>query len=76
MEMAIGMMLTMVALSIIIVTISMIQIKNRQYDLTSFEEKILEYQLEESGVDKTWINGTEYERKDNQFLPVSNESQE
>lgn len=63
MEMAIGMMLTMVALSIILVTISMIQIKNRQYDLTSFEEKILEYQAEEltdgESVDIS-VNGKKY----------------
>lgn len=43
MEMAIGTLLTMVALSIILYTVAMLQIKNTQNDLDDFKTKIEEY---------------------------------
>ena len=76
MEMAIGVMLIMVALSIILVTVWELQFDHVRSDLTSFEEKIIEYQLEESDVDEIWINGTKYERENDTFKPASNESQQ
>ena len=76
MEMAIGVMLIMVALSIILVTVWELQFDHVRSDLTSFEEKIIEYQLEESDVDEIWINGTKYVRENDTFKPESNESQQ
>lgn len=76
MEMAIGVMLIMVALSIILVTVWELQFDHVRSDLTSFEEKIIEYQLEESNVDEIWINGTKYERENDTFKPATNESQQ
>ena len=76
MEMAIGVMLIMVALSIILVTVWELQFDHVRSDLTSFEEKIIEYQLEESNVYEIWINGTKYERENDTFKPASNESQQ
>ena len=43
MEMAIGTLLLMVALSIILYTVAMLQIKNTQNDLDDFDAKIEEY---------------------------------
>ena len=44
MEMAIGAMLIMVALSIILYTVAMLQINNTQSDLSDFNAKIEEYE--------------------------------
>jgi len=46
MEMAIGTMLLMVALSIILYTVAMLQIKNTQNDLQDFKTKIEEYKTD------------------------------
>ena len=64
MEMAIGMMFVMVALSIILYTVSMLQIKNFKSDVAAFEEKVLNYQAEGMTSDKnytTTVNGKSYE---------------
>lgn len=42
-EMAIGMMFLVVALSIILLTVSSLQIKNQKSDLEAYEKKVLEY---------------------------------
>lgn len=46
MEMAIGVMLIMVAFSIILYTVAMLQIKNTQSDLDDFNAKIDEYKTD------------------------------
>ena len=50
MEMAIGTLLLMVALSIILYTVAMLQIKNTQNDLQDFETKIDEYYSEKYSI--------------------------
>ena len=63
MEMAIGVMLIMVALSIILVTVWELQFDHVRSDLTSFEEKIIEYQAEDlSNSDdvEIFVNGKKY----------------
>ena len=46
MEMAIGTLLIMVAFSIILYTVAMLQIKNTQNDLQDFKTKIEEYKTD------------------------------
>lgn len=64
MEMAIGVMLIMVALSIILVTVWELQFDHVRSDLTSFEEKIIEYQAEDlsnGNAVEISVNGKEYQ---------------
>ena len=46
-EMAIGLMLLVIALSIILLTVSALQIKNQRYDFEAYEKKVLEYTIED-----------------------------
>ena len=81
MEMAIGLMLLSVALSIILYTVAMLQIKNTQFDISSFEEKILSYQEDAAIGTVIQVNGKSYELKEvngeKKFeLMTNNESRE
>ena len=86
MEMAITMMLIMVALSIILITIWTLQFEHQQSDLKAFEEKILEYKVtdmaqkngdqnEEVVINgKTYTvteSGTKYEIKDGDVIVLT-----
>ena len=76
-EMAIGLMLLSVALSILLVSIAKMQITNAMYDVSSFEEKILSNQKESASEgQKITVNGKEYKFISGEFKPVPNESQE
>ena len=67
-EMAIGLMLLVVALSIVLLTVSILQIKNQASDLDAYEQKVLSFAVEDLtpttvavNSDKpVTINGKEY----------------
>ena len=46
-EMAVGMMFLVIALSILLLTISSLQAKNQRYDLEAYEKKVLEFTIED-----------------------------
>ncbi len=46
-EMAIGLMLLVVALSIVLLTVSMLQIRNQASDLLAYEQKVLSFAVED-----------------------------
>ena len=46
-ELAIGMMFLVIALSIILLTVAMLQIKNQKSDLEDYEKKVLEFAVED-----------------------------
>ena len=68
MEMAIGMMLFSVAFSLLLYTVSMLQIRSMKNDISDFEAKVKEYQAEELGEnesEKISVNGKEFEVQGN-----------
>ena len=65
-ELAIGMMFLVIALSIILLTVAMLQIKNQKSDLEDYEKKVLEFAVEDmvengSTDHEVCINETIYE---------------
>ena len=65
MEMAIGMMLFSVAFSLLLYTVSMLQIRSMKNDLADFEAKVKEYQAEE------YKNGLEIPTDEDEYFFVN-----
>ena len=65
MEMAIGMMLFSVAFSLLLYTVSMLQIRSMKNDLADFEAKVKEYQAEDCK------NGLEIPTDEEEYFSVN-----